>query len=1097
MQYSVYDRKNFCLDGLTPGSTYQFCVAPTDCQNSWECKSFTTFEQNSVKTFLVELSVNVEGRDSNWIQLSWLPPKIKRPATPPVAYIILVRTAENCSEKALYFQAPWLSEDEKHHIQKSAEKLRGVKDCSGSGGDAELRLGDLDGYWPDFPGSRRSTWVEGWNTAEVDEQGPVGLFVTTIDNLQPNTNYKLEIWPVFYPSAIGAINMPTTLKVSTAKEDSEVVIEPKEMGVSIYHHSNYSYTISEIGAHPIHCQQVQPINTNGAAERLCIKSQQNLSSETYVPLTPGTLYRVKVNSVTKVFQIPAPQTPSPLAFVTRICKSSNDEDCRKYPLYREVIGTYSLYENRSIWRMSPNNGGFYRNVHIRSTPNSSFHVLLDAYDGDKEKLIHLNIVKTRDTSCQNWCVWPAGDWSNTRGKAFGEYEMMFARINAIGAHCRNTCLPLREAIDGETGCIDADGQMSLCNIPICTDVAQVGCVTDIQFKTGTTWIFTEWQDPREFGKFPIRYLIMITSNSDLDRCRIFIENGKSENLPPFLQTVLKSCNNYTANALLNRSSVNITNLAQNTTYNVFVIPYLTDGRIGALLKMAMMTKLAPIMKRDCGWPTSITVFMNDAVSVVNVPNMTQNASLVHNFEYCEKLNWKFDFDNSAGRTAYPFELRTHAEYPEINETFPTIYHSSGSQRLDISYTFLHHLCQYEYVLQWGIWPDMTNCEVESAHLKSIELPPLQEGLVYNFVVRVQPLGVSSKCEANKFASNWSEKLVFPTEMSKSEVKIYNKTVTSYISKAEDESGERFGCFFPQTEYSEQYEFRFAQRTIYSYTEINSFCTIVGWIVEPRSAEFILGYIFQITQPDNASCQVFWVPCEDCFPGNNLKNALPKVTNAITKIESSCLGTQSGPLENAERLNSKLYKTTTRFLMAFQTIRSQRGTFPGVLRVYVVKMASVSPIMEQIWSANSQGKFYVLSKNGVYTGIVAALVIILYMVVLTVGFVIKSKFKVVRRRDLTMQEIPQHAMAAEVDSVKKIRDELVGRQFNSTMALNATSNPIYAAVSYSQNDSKKFGDECLGKSENLPGSQSELREHDWEQTKTLEHMVNIWSSWNRQ
>lgn len=108
MQDKVWNRKSFCLDRLTPGSTYQLCVAPEDCQNSWNCKSFTTFETNSAHKSLYELTVNIEGRDSDWIQLSWPPPKLRRPATPPFGYIILVRSAENCLEKVIHFQAPWV-----------------------------------------------------------------------------------------------------------------------------------------------------------------------------------------------------------------------------------------------------------------------------------------------------------------------------------------------------------------------------------------------------------------------------------------------------------------------------------------------------------------------------------------------------------------------------------------------------------------------------------------------------------------------------------------------------------------------------------------------------------------------------------------------------------------------------------------------------------------------------------------------------------------------------------------------------------------------------------------------------------------------------
>lgn len=75
--------------------------------------------------------------------------------------------------------------------------------------------GKLDGYWPDFPGSRRSTWVNGWNTAEVDEQGPIGLFAVTIDNLQVRKAYQFEIHPVVYP-AIDVVLRPAIITASTS-----------------------------------------------------------------------------------------------------------------------------------------------------------------------------------------------------------------------------------------------------------------------------------------------------------------------------------------------------------------------------------------------------------------------------------------------------------------------------------------------------------------------------------------------------------------------------------------------------------------------------------------------------------------------------------------------------------------------------------------------------------------------------------------------------------------------------------------------------------------------------------------------------------------
>ncbi|KAM7534626.1 hypothetical protein Aperf_G00000112642 [Anoplocephala perfoliata] len=1104
MQDKVWSRRKFCLDGLTPGSTYQLCVALEDCQNSWKCKSFTTFEKNYAKTSLWELPVHVESSDSDWIQLSWPPPKIKRPATPPIGYIILVRTVENCLEKALYFQAPWLAEDEKIYIRRNAEKLTSTQGCNGK--PTALIEGDLDGYWPDFPGSRRSTWVRGWNTAEVDEQGPVGLFAITIDHLRPATDYQIEISPVIFPDVVGAMNIAKIVKVRTAVRNSGVKIEPKTRSVRVYNPYYPGYTVSEIGANPRHCEGVKPINKNEAAERLCNKSSVSSRYETVVPLTPGALYRVAVNSIQKVFQIPAPKisfepqiearaissnlislrimrinttTPPPLAFVTRICRSSSAENCRNRPIYREVVGTYSLYENGSVWQQSSTDS-FDLNAYISTTENSKLYVLLYAYYGDREEVIHTSNLETRKSICKNWCIWPAGDWTSTKGMAFGVYETMFARITETGNRCKDFCHPLREAIDGESGCADGNGQMSLCNIPVCSNDAHIGCVTDVEFDYGITWIFAEWQSPRESSSSSTHYLILVTSTAEVDQCQAFIEKGDTRNLPPFIQTAVKSCSNSKIGELLNQSSLNITNLVQNTTYNVIIIPYLLDGRIGAVLEKVATTKLAPPCqvqnveidthsslvaltwitktKPDCGRPTSLTVFINDVMSTAKIYNESQVASFKHNFEFCRKYKWRFDFENSAGRTSYSYPWTTHIGYPEIKETLPTIYYVSGSPSLGASYTSKHIFCKYEYVLQWGIWPYINNCEVQSGYPNSIALPPLQEGLVYNFAAQVQPRSASSKCGEDMFASNWSSILVYPTEMSRSEVKTHNKTVTAYIPTTEDEYGEQFGCLLPKTEYNGQHELRFIQNSHHSKAENTSVCIIVDWVVESSSAKYILGYLLEFTQSGTDNCRLFWIPCEDCLPGINPANALPEVTNTIAQIESSCLGNLSSLLQGAEQLNAGLNKETTRLLMAFQTSGSQNDQIQGVVRVHAVKMGSIYQIMEQIWQTNAQ---VILSKAGMHIGIVATVIVLLAIAILAALFIMKRKRRVVRL-DQYMKERSEDEMSAEIVSAKKIHNKLVARLKKIPQPI-PVSKFIETVAKYAQNDYASLRDEyktCL-------------------------------------
>ncbi|VUZ42730.1 unnamed protein product, partial [Hymenolepis diminuta] len=608
-------QNTFCVDKMTPGSTYQLCVAPEDCQNSWSCKSFTTFVKESSSPSLYDLNVTTEGKDHNWIQLSWPPPKIKRPLSPPVGYIVLVTNPESCLEKTVYYQAPWVTETESLQIIKRSSELSLNRGCFGK--SAAPTEGKLDGYWPDFPGSRRSTWVNGWNTAEVDEQGPIGLFAVTIDNLQAHKAYQFEIHPVVYP-AIDVVLRPATITASTSAIDSEVRIESRGDNVKINSRSYTNFVVSEIGAFSIHCEQNRPIYKNGAAERLCNKSDNIVINDLVIPLTPGGMYRISIGFIEKVFQIPASKisfqphmeamaissnlislkllnlntaAPNPPAFITRICQTDDATYCRKEPLYVEAVGAYSLHEGRSVWRHNPSDNSFSLNAHINGTEKSNLFALLYAYYGNEEVLLYKTKVGTRKQNCKNWCIWPAGDWSNTKGRAFGVYENSFTRYSERGRQCTDKCLPLQEAIDGESGCTHKNGYQDLCNIPVCSNVAPIGCVTDTEYNAGMTWISAEWKNPRESVNPAPNYLVLVTSDSKGEPCRVYGENTNIPNLPPFIQTTVRSCSNRMSK-LLSQSSVNITDLIQNTTYNIFIIPYLADGRIGAVLERSTNTRLA-------------------------------------------------------------------------------------------------------------------------------------------------------------------------------------------------------------------------------------------------------------------------------------------------------------------------------------------------------------------------------------------------------------------------------------------------------------------------------------------------------------------------
>lgn len=90
--------------------------------------------------------------------------------------------------------------------------------------------------------------------------------------------------------------------------------------------------------------------------------------------------------------------PNPPAFITRICQTDDVTYCRKEPLYVEAVGTYSLYEDRSVWRHNPSDNSFSLNAHINGTTKSNLFALLYAYYGNEEVLLNKTKVETRKQS---------------------------------------------------------------------------------------------------------------------------------------------------------------------------------------------------------------------------------------------------------------------------------------------------------------------------------------------------------------------------------------------------------------------------------------------------------------------------------------------------------------------------------------------------------------------------------------------------------------------------------------------------------------------------------------------------------------------------
>ncbi len=105
--------KRFCIGQLAPGTTYTLCAAPSTRLAKWTCEMWTTplaDSQTSVPTATnhFRLALHVEGTTDSWIQISWPPPAIRLPATPPIGYVVGVKN-EACWEQIVLLTAPWVS----------------------------------------------------------------------------------------------------------------------------------------------------------------------------------------------------------------------------------------------------------------------------------------------------------------------------------------------------------------------------------------------------------------------------------------------------------------------------------------------------------------------------------------------------------------------------------------------------------------------------------------------------------------------------------------------------------------------------------------------------------------------------------------------------------------------------------------------------------------------------------------------------------------------------------------------------------------------------------------------------------------------------
>ncbi|KAL5964538.1 Receptor-type tyrosine-protein phosphatase alpha [Taenia solium] len=1050
------------------------------------------------------MDVYVEGFDDDWIQLSWPPPKIRRPATPPIAYVIFARRGKTCWERGVILSAPWITERESAFIWQSVERLRSTHKCSGQ--MAKVMDGQLDGYWPDFPGSRRQTWVQGWNRASVDEQGPLGIFAVTMGDLQRNALYNFDITPIFHPS-VNILAESTSIEARTASISSNVTLHVRETSVWIRKDEPYELTVSEIGAYPIHCNKSAPTLSNGVAERLCRKSSHNTGNRVKTTLAAGAVYRLKVRLIhsglpfQQVLRISPNQlkfqpkikanalssnlvyinvvhlnitVSNPLAFIVRICQTKDPKECKMHPLYYEVVSSYSLYQNRSVWQTGELGDSAHFTARIQPTTNTNLQVSLHAYPADpsigEELLLTTTTSETRKHSCRNWCIWAAGDWSDTHGSAIGAYDREFARRTADGEACEGYCEPLSEAIDGESGCATGQKRLKPCNLPLCSAVAPIGCATDADSTQGTSWISIEWKNPREsLSSFP-KFLILVTSRYDAEMSLIFIEKTDLSVLPPFLQTAVQSLQHRLINSITEDvRRVNVTNLAQNTDYNISIIPYLSDGSIGAVLVKTVKTKVgAPCsvenvelgrigsdvsltwrlrLERTCSEPTDLVVEINGTRRDVKLSHPFNGAHLKHSFEFCRTYSFRLRFESLGGMRPYPYTLSSEIEYPDIIDKAPIPYPTDGEPYFRVSYASRHLHCVYEYALQWGVWPDFTYCHTIPTSPTGFNLPRLKEGFVYNVKARVQPRGSTSHCKNEKFASAWSKPLAVPTALSKSEVKTHNVTVTAYIPEREEKEESSSGCLLPQAEYSGKQELRVVENGISPSEQNVSICTIVDWTVDANSAGSILGYILEITQSAASRCRLIWIPCEDCFPGYGLRNALPAVEQELRRIEARCTEASTQLLRHAERLDSKLYKTTIRLVLGFQSIGRKNDTFTGVVRVHAVKMGSVHQIMEQYWQTNAQ---VVLSKRSFRAGLITGILAIVLITIMIVIIVIRKQKANIIRQDQYTKVRDEDEDALEADPIT-ILPKKFGTRLRKAPPPIHLSDFVKAVANYATND----------------------------------------------
>ena len=71
----------------------------------------------------------------------------------------------------------------------------------------------------------------------------------------------------------------------------------------------------------------------------------------------------------------------PVALIVRVCQGNDLNQCMKNPTFHEVVSTYSLFQNRCIWRLHKSAHYAFLYVRIPQSDSGRMSVFLSAYTG--------------------------------------------------------------------------------------------------------------------------------------------------------------------------------------------------------------------------------------------------------------------------------------------------------------------------------------------------------------------------------------------------------------------------------------------------------------------------------------------------------------------------------------------------------------------------------------------------------------------------------------------------------------------------------------------------------------------------------------------